>query len=97
MILIKGYVVVGKSMLPTISSGSLVFVSSLLPIRKGHIVLVKDPRDGKKLLKRVQNIIDDKIFVIGDNAEESTDSRTFGPVPYASILGRMIMHIDNLW
>ncbi len=35
------------------------------------------------------NVPDDEIFVMGDNRPRSSDSREFGPVPIASIIGQV--------
>ena len=32
-----------------------------------------------------------EIFVLGDNRQSSSDSRTFGPVPDANIIGKVIL------
>lgn len=57
--------------------------------RPGEVVVVRDPRERSRLLlKRVASVTGDGCAVIGDRAEHSTDSRHFGPVPYADIVGR---------
>lgn len=33
----------------------------------------------------------DEVFLIGDNREESTDSRNYGPVPAGSLKGRVVV------
>lgn len=33
---------------------------------------------------------EDEVFLIGDNREESTDSRNYGPVPAGSLKGRVV-------
>jgi nickel-type superoxide dismutase maturation protease len=59
--------------------------------RVGEIVLLRDPRDPERLLlKRVATVKDGACTVLGDRPEESTDSRTFGPVQFRDILGRAI-------
>ncbi len=59
--------------------------------RVGEIVLVRDPRTPENLmLKRVAAVADGTCTVLGDRPEESTDSRTFGPVPLGNVLGRAL-------
>jgi len=58
----------------------------------GEVVAVRDPRvPDRTLVKRVGSV--DRhggtVTVLGD-AATSTDSRTFGPVPRASVLGRAV-------
>jgi nickel-type superoxide dismutase maturation protease len=77
---------------PALRAGDWIVVSSLWrPPRIGAIVLVRDPRDRENLmLKRVAAVGDGTCTLLGDRAEESTDSRTFGPVPLANVLGRAV-------
>jgi nickel-type superoxide dismutase maturation protease len=77
---------------PALCAGDWIVVSSLSrPPRVGEIVLVRDPRDPANLmLKRIAGVADGTCTVLGDRPEESTDSRTFGPVPLANVLGRAL-------
>jgi type IV secretory pathway protease TraF len=77
---------------PALRAGDWIVVSSLgRPPRVGEIVLVRDPRDGVRLmLKRVAAVADGACTVLGDRPEESTDSRVFGPVRLADVLGRAV-------
>ena len=38
---------------------------------------------------------DDSVFVVGDNAPNSEDSRAFGPVPLNTIIGRAHLAVDE--
>ena len=42
------------------------------------------------MLKRVAAVTEEACTILGDRPEESTDSRTFGPVPLANVLGRAL-------
>ena len=77
---------------PALRAGDWIVVRELSrPPRVGEIVLVRDPRDPKNLmLKRVAEVADGACTVLGDQPEQSTDSRTFGPVPLANVLGRAL-------
>ena len=77
---------------PGLCAGDWVVVSSLSrPPRIGEVVLVRDPRDPENLmLKRIAGVADGTCTVLGDRPEESTDSRTFGPVPLTNVLGRAL-------
>lgn len=77
---------------PTIHHGEKVLVIKqwLLPITPRTVVVVRDPRDGKLLLKRVQQVKNKQVFVVGDNAQESTDSRDFGWIARDDIIGKVL-------
>ena len=77
---------------PTLRAGDWIVVASLRRApRVGEIVLVRDPRDPENLmLKRVAVVADGACTVLGDRPEESTDSRAFGPVPLANVLGHAL-------
>ena len=77
---------------PALRAGDWIVVRALSrPPRVGEIVLVRDPRKPENLmLKRVADVADGACTVLGDCPEESTDSRTFGPVPLANVLGRAL-------
>jgi inner membrane protease subunit 1 len=88
----------GNSMEPTLLDGDRLLVLSRSwgpPARLavGDIVAVPDPRlTGRVLVKRVASIdrAERTVVVLGDAPDASTDSRHFGPVPVASVLGRVI-------
>jgi nickel-type superoxide dismutase maturation protease len=77
---------------PALRAGDWIVVSSLSRApRVGEIVLVRDPREPERLiLKRVAAVSGATCTVVGDNPDESTDSRTFGPVPLANVLARAL-------
>ena len=77
---------------PALRAGDWIVVSSISrPPRVGEIVLVRDPRDPENvMLKRVAAVAEGACTVLGDRLDESTDSRTFGPVPFANVLARAL-------
>ncbi len=82
--------VAGHSMEPALREGDRLFV---LPPRRqprvGEVVVVRDPRDATHLLlKRVAAEHDGEVTVMGDRRDHSTDSRYFGDVPLADVVGR---------
>lgn len=79
---------------PTIHQGERVLVAKrwLLPITAGSIVILHHPQSSKVLLKRVKEIKGKMVFVVGDNMNESTDSRDFGWIEKKNIMGK-ITHI----
>lgn len=82
-------------MLPTLQPGDWLLVDpdayrGQAPI-EGDLVLVPDPRAPRLLLiKRVSEVHDSgrELFVAGDAAGASTDSRAFGSVATGSVEGR---------
>lgn len=93
----------GRSMYPTLAPDEWVLFDRLIyrtekPAR-GDIVLARDPRQRRRLIvKRVTGVPGDETadgrlgpeqyFLQGDNPESSTDSRTYGPVRRADLIGR---------
>ena len=78
----------GDSMSPTLSAGDWAIATRTSP-RPGDVVVLEHPkRPGFELVKRATGRSDSgEWFVEGDNPEESTDSRSFGPVPASAIRG----------
>lgn len=89
------FVVSGRSMEPAFSSGQILLVSFLPYLFQSpkirDVVVMKDPRNGKFLLKRIIQINQEKYFVEGDNKKESTDSRVFGLLDKKNIVGKVLL------
>jgi nickel-type superoxide dismutase maturation protease len=81
--------VVGHSMTPLLKPGRIVLIVRPFRVRQGDIVVVW--HDGREKIKRVAQVKDEKIYVVGDNPTDSTDSRHFGwlsiDAVYAKVLG----------
>ncbi|MGH8904791.1 MAG: nickel-type superoxide dismutase maturation protease, partial [Egibacteraceae bacterium] len=84
--------VTGLSMAPALLPGDRLLVLRTRRVRVGDTVVVRDPRDPSfEVVKRVTALSPDgAVTVRGDHAAASTDSRTYGPVPPALIVGRAI-------
>ena len=90
-------IVSGRSMSPTLNKEEqsvfldVVLVSKTSEFSKGDIVLLSDPvrTERTKLVKRVADVSSsgNSVFVLGDNANHSTDSRHFGSVPAVMVEG----------
>jgi len=78
----------GESMTPTYPQGKIVLAWRFSKPKKGDVVIVKHHR--LELIKRVDQLEGDKIFLLGDNPDESTDSRHYGWLPLSSVLGVVI-------
>jgi nickel-type superoxide dismutase maturation protease len=81
--------VVGNSMYPTYKNGQVVVVSPLKKAKVGSVVMAVQNK--REVMKRIVKITNDHMVELrGDNAEESTDSRTLGPVTMNAILGVVV-------
>jgi len=90
----KRFRVVGNSMLPLLKPGEEVLIdpeiNQLQQPLIGDIVVVQHPREENlQLIKRVSWMSEEGFFLIGDNPQESTDSRSFGSVGLEQIVGRV--------
>lgn len=92
----------GRSMLPALHPGDWVVVEAAArrgrPFRPGDVVLVPDPRDARRVLVKrlIRLTADGDAWVEGDNPAESTDSRQFGQVRAADIVGRALFRYHPL-
>ena len=81
--------VVGPSMAPKLMPGQIVVATAWFrKLRPGQVVIVQ--RGNRELVKRIERIERNKIFVIGDNLRASTDSRQFGWLDYGNIVARVV-------
>ena len=85
----------GDSMLPVLKDGDLVLINPCADLSVGDVVLVRHPfKQSVKIVKRIAEILpDEKYFLVGDNAPESTDSRSFGAVSVKDILGKAVCRV----
>ena len=96
----------GHSMEPVIKPGSVILVCKVfygikLPgsgayitrwgiPKAGDVVVFYNPM-GEIAVKRCGEILtENEFYALGDNGSHSYDSRNYGPVPFSSIIGRVL-------
>lgn len=81
--------VVGTSMSPRLTSGHIVIGSGYFGRIKPGQVYVFVHQDREKI-KRVERVVANKVFFIGDNLGFSNDSRHFGWVDSSAVIAKII-------
>lgn len=90
------YRVTGNSMLPNLKDGDKVLVKPCESYQIGDIVVAQHPfKQSVVLIKRVSEIHENGLFLVGDNPAESTDSRTLGKISPKDILGKVVHLLNN--
>lgn len=92
--IVKKYIIAGESMSPMFNPKDVILASSLPYLFKNpkinDVIICKDPRSGKTLVKRIQKVDNNEYFVTGDNKSQSTDSKTFGYIKRIDIAGQVV-------
>ncbi|HSE29468.1 MAG TPA: S26 family signal peptidase [Candidatus Saccharimonadales bacterium] len=87
----------GASMHPNLPHGKLILASKIRKPRVGDVVVVK--HHSVEVLKRVHDLKNGLVYLLGDNPDESTDSRHYGWLPVerikAVVLGANNGQIDT--
>ncbi len=91
------YRVENNSMFPALRSGEQVIIKKSAKLKVGDIVIARHPyKKSVEIIKRIKEIDEGgKYFLIGDNKDESSDSRTFGAVSIEYIKGKVISRLSN--
>ena len=90
------YICEGTSMNPTLKDGEIVLVDRGVPIEVGDIVIARHPiEQGSEVVKRVARINErGHFYLVGDNRDDSTDSRHYGPVASEYIKGKVVARLS---
>ncbi len=89
--------IAGPSMEPALRNGEWWLVRRTCDVRVGDVVLVVHPRRPDALIvKRIASGDPTGWWVLGDNADSSEDSRAFGAVPPANVVGRVTLRYRPL-
>ncbi len=88
--LIGLYRVEGSSMLPALNPGDVLLGSALIRPRVGHVVVAQvSPLS----IKRIKRVTDEGIWIEGDNAGMSTDSRSYGYIDRKDVRAVIFMKL----
>jgi nickel-type superoxide dismutase maturation protease len=92
-----GFRVEGASMSPALNDGDAVLIKRQSTAANGDIVLVRHPyKTNVKIIKRLGGFDENGAMILeGDNPAESTDSRTFGPVPIKCLIGKVTCRLKQ--
>ena len=78
-------------MSPTLKEGDKIFFKKYLinksNLKVGQIVIFRHPIQDRIQIKRIKQIKENCIEVIGDNSKDSTDSKSFGFIQNEKIIG----------
>lgn len=76
-------------MVPVLPPRTLVFGSRhFRNLKPGNVVVVN--HNGKEKIKRISEVKDNQVFLLGDHPETSTDSRHFGWLPITAVKAKII-------
>lgn len=78
----------GNSMAPTLIDGQLVIGRQTRDLTAGDVVIVS--HNGIEKIKRIEHHEGDLVYLLGDNAAESTDSRSYGWLPAKTIVAKVV-------
>ena len=73
---------------PAIRAGSFALIHAVRSYTKGDVVLFKH---GELMLKRIADIQNGQYYLLGDNPNDSIDSRSLGWIPHDKLLGKVIL------
>ena len=96
----------GHSMEPAIKDGTVLIVSRIrygirMPRQQDYLINWAQPKPGEVVVfytsagelavKRCKNLTEwNSFYVEGDNAGTSYDSRSYGPVPFNNVIGKVL-------
>ena len=86
-------------MQPTLQPGDRVLVKRLgsnPTLRVGSVLVTWHPqRTNLRLVKRLSSLESTRLWLLGDNPAESTDSRQLGPVAASLLIGEVVARLPT--
>ncbi|HEX6258292.1 MAG TPA: S26 family signal peptidase [Candidatus Saccharimonadales bacterium] len=79
-------------MIPAYLPGAIV-LAHRRQAKSGEVVVARQA--GREVLKRVESVKGNTVYLVGDNRLESTDSREHGPVKKADVMGVVIAQLPG--
>lgn len=71
--------------MPTLRQGDIVIAKKSIYVSPGDVVIAI--QSGREVIKRVDEISDKGIYIVGDNTSHSTDSRHYGAINAENVIG----------
>ncbi len=92
---LQGFEIEGDSMHPTFKTGDRVLIDDRSMLHIGDIVVAHHPfKASVKIVKRIESLEKDgSLNLIGDNPNESSDSRGFGSVKRDDVIGKVVFRL----
>ena len=79
----------GHSMMPVLPPGTHLWATGWFKnLKPGDIVMFL--HDGKEKIKRIDDIRDGELYVLGDHSEASKDSRQFGWIKQETVIAKLV-------
>lgn len=82
----------GSSMTPTLEPGDIV-VAMRRRLAVGMVVIAR--QEGREVIKRIERLDTNSAYLVGDNRDDSTDSRHYGNVSKSAILGTIMTRVPR--
>ncbi len=76
-------------MLPTLKPGQVVWVWHWFTPKVGNVVVFK--YNAQEFVKRVKQVNGQQIFLLGDNPNDSLDSRQLGLIKRENVIGKVLI------
>jgi len=91
--------VTGKSLSPFFLPGDFVLIwkrnSSFRSLSAGSTIVFDHPVYGRMIKRIESNDPESRTLVVFGDHEDSISSKKLGPIPYSSVLGKVIYHIKQ--